>query len=162
MFICEASGKHLPGSSDRLSVTRSGHVDGDGFSEFLNRSHLALHNFSSTVVVSARLSALGPSYMSYTMATHTEENSLLGKLDAVAPIAQFDAFPKLPSSYKARSESRGIMTMLVALLAFTLVLNDISEYIWGWPDQEFSVDDSISSLLNINIDMVVAMPCGCE
>ncbi|KAF8963124.1 endoplasmic reticulum vesicle transporter-domain-containing protein [Flammula alnicola] len=95
--------------------------------------------------------------MSVTMA---EEPSLLDKLDAVAPLAQFDAFPKLPSTYKARSESRGFMTLFVALLAFMLMLNDISEFIWGWTDYEFSVDNNKSSFLNINVDMVVAMPCG--
>lgn len=92
----------------------------------------------------------------------TEEPSLLDKLDSVAPIAQFDAFPKLPSTYKTRSESRGFMTVFVALLAFLLVLNDIGEFIWGWPDFEFSVDNNRSPFLNINVDMIVAMPCGCK
>jgi len=98
--------------------------------------------------------------MSTTMA---EEPSLLDKLDKVAPLAQFDAFPKLPSTYKARSESRGFMTVFVACMAFILLLNDIGEFIWGWPDYEFSVDKNQSSFLNINVDMVVAMPCnrGC-
>ncbi|KAF9475437.1 DUF1692-domain-containing protein [Pholiota conissans] len=89
-----------------------------------------------------------------------EEPSLLDKLDSVAPLAQFDAFPKLPSAYKARSESRGFMTIFVALLAFLLVLNDIGEFIWGWPDYEFSVDNNKSPFFNINVDMIVAMPCG--
>lgn len=82
-------------------------------------------------------------------------------LDTTA-FAKLDAFPKIPSTYKARSESRGIMTLFVAFLAFMLVVNDIGEYIWGWPDFEFSVDDSSSKYLSINIDMVVAMPCGCK
>ena len=93
--------------------------------------------------------------------TPSEESSLLDKLDSTT-LAKFDAFPKIPSTYKARSESRGFMTLFVAFLAFMLVVNDIGEYIWGWPDFEFSVDNSPSKYLNINIDMVVAMPCGCE
>ncbi|TFY58763.1 hypothetical protein EVJ58_g6210 [Rhodofomes roseus] len=46
--------------------------------------------------------------------------TLLEKIDEIvpAPLAQFDAFPKLPSTYKARSESRGFLTVFVALLAF--------------------------------------------
>jgi hypothetical protein len=91
-----------------------------------------------------------------------EEPSLLDKLDKVAPLSQFDAFPKLPSTYKARSESRGFMTVFVAFMAFMLLLNDIGEFIWGWPDYEFSVDKNKSSFLNINVDMVVAMPCNRE
>ncbi|KAI0926321.1 hypothetical protein AcV5_008816 [Taiwanofungus camphoratus] len=87
--------------------------------------------------------------------------SLLDKLDEIAPssLAQFDAFPKLPSTYKARSESRGFLTLFVAFVAFLLVLNDLGEYIWGWPDYEFSVDPDSANNLNINVDLVVNMPC---
>lgn len=92
-----------------------------------------------------------------------KEESLLDKLDSVVPtpLAQFDAFPKLPSTYKARSESRGFMTIFVVLVAFLLVLNDIGEYIWGWPDYDFSVDKDNSPLLLVNLDMTVNMPCKC-
>lgn len=90
------------------------------------------------------------------------EKSLLDKLDDVAPgLARFDAFPKLPSTYKARSESRGFLTLFVILLAFLLVLNDLAEYIWGWPDYEFSVDTHSASYMDVNVDMVVNTPCNC-
>lgn len=91
--------------------------------------------------------------------TPSEESSLL---PGSTTLAKFDAFPKIPSAYRARSESRGFMTLFVAFVAFMLVFNDIGEYIWGWPDFEFSVDTNPSKYLNINLDMVVAMPCGCE
>lgn len=93
--------------------------------------------------------------------TVEEEQSLLAKLDAVvpAPLADLDAFPKLPSTYKARSESRGFLTVFVGLLALLMMLNDIGEYIWGWPDYEFSVDTERSNFLNINVDVVVNMHC---
>ncbi|KAI6155774.1 endoplasmic reticulum vesicle transporter-domain-containing protein [Pisolithus tinctorius] len=74
-------------------------------------------------------------------------------------LIQFDAFPKLPSTYKSRSESRGLFTLLVALIAFLLILNDLGEYIWGWPDYEFSVDTMSDSFMDVNVDMVVNMPC---
>ncbi|KAG6844093.1 hypothetical protein H0H87_009883 [Tephrocybe sp. NHM501043] len=88
-------------------------------------------------------------------------SDILDKLDAAvpAPLANFDAFPKIPSTYKSRSESRGFMTVFVTLLALLLMLNDIAEYIWGWPDQEFSIDNNKSSYMGINVDIVVAMPC---
>ncbi|KAG5641688.1 hypothetical protein DXG03_004435 [Asterophora parasitica] len=81
---------------------------------------------------------------------------ILNKLDSAvpAPLAAFDAFPKIPSTYKARSESRGFMTVFVALLALLLMLNDIAEYVWGWPDQEFSIDNNKSSYMGINVDIV--------
>ncbi|KAG6876527.1 hypothetical protein C0993_002430 [Termitomyces sp. T159_Od127] len=95
------------------------------------------------------------------MSSEDSDSSLLDKLDSVvpAPLAQFDAFPKIPSTYKSRSESRGFMTIFVALLALLLMLNDISEYIWGWPDTEFSIDNNKRSYMGINIDIVVGMPC---
>lgn len=94
----------------------------------------------------------------------SESPSLLDKLDEMVstPLAEFDAFPKLPSTYKARSESRGFLTIFITFMAFLLVLNDLGEYIWGWPDYEFSVDRDTSSDMNVNVDMVVNMPCQCE
>ncbi|KAG1868548.1 endoplasmic reticulum vesicle transporter-domain-containing protein [Suillus subluteus] len=88
-----------------------------------------------------------------------DKPSILDQFDAAVPLAHFDAFPKLPSTYKARSESRGFFTLLVALIAILLVLNDIGEYIWGWPDYEFSIDSQGQSHLDVNVDMVVNMPC---
>lgn len=91
-----------------------------------------------------------------------EYESILDKLDSMAPtpLKTFDAFPKLPSTYKERTESRGFLTLFVALLAFVLVLNDIGEFIWGWPDYEFSVDQDKGSFMNVNVDMIVNMPCA--
>ncbi|KAJ7017489.1 endoplasmic reticulum-golgi intermediate compartment-domain-containing protein, partial [Mycena alexandri] len=91
-----------------------------------------------------------------------EEPSILEKLDAAvpAPLAQFDAFPKLPSTYRARSNSRGVLTLLVCLVTFTLMLNDIGEWLFGWPDHEFSVDGGTGSFMTINVDLVVAMLCS--
>ena len=81
---------------------------------------------------------------------------------APADLAQFDAFPKLPATYKARSESRGFLTLFVAFAAFLLVLNDLGEFIWGWPDYEFGVDIDKANTMDINVDMVVNMPCQCK
>jgi hypothetical protein len=91
------------------------------------------------------------------------ETSLLEKLDAAvpAPLAQFDAFPKVPSAYKQRSDSRGFLTIFVGFVTILLMLNDIGEFVFGWPDHEFSVDTKDSSFMNINVDLVVAMPCSC-
>ncbi|TFK93799.1 DUF1692-domain-containing protein [Polyporus arcularius HHB13444] len=93
--------------------------------------------------------------------TTTEDGSLLDKLDDLvpAPLAQFDAFPKLPATYKARSESRGFLTLFVAFAALLLVLNDLGEFVWGWTDYEFGVDIDKANTMDINVDMVVNMPC---
>lgn len=74
-------------------------------------------------------------------------------------LRQFDAFPKLPSTYKTRSQGGGFLTLFVAIISFLLVVNDIAEYIWGWPDYEFNVDKDGESFMKVNVDIVVNMPC---
>jgi len=102
--------------------------------------------------------------MASTTANTPEDPSLLDTLNNLAPasLAKFDAFPKLPATYKTRSESRGFMTIFVVFVAILLVLNDLGEFLWGWPDHEFSVDRNVNPNLEINLDMVVAMPCSCK
>lgn len=92
-----------------------------------------------------------------------EELSLLDKIDAVAPtpLKSFDAFPKLPSTYRTRSSERGFLTLFISLIAFLLVANDIGEFIWGWPDFEFGVDHTPTSFMDVNVDLIVNMPCRC-
>ncbi|KAL4250946.1 Endoplasmic reticulum-Golgi intermediate compartment protein [Abortiporus biennis] len=95
------------------------------------------------------------------MTERSASPSLLDKLDEMVPtpLEKFDAFPKLEASYKARSESRGFLTLFVGFLAFLLVLNDLGEYIWGWPDYEFSIDPDTANDMNVNVDIIVNMPC---
>lgn len=99
-----------------------------------------------------------------TRARSQSPNSFIEKIDEIVhtPLQEFDAFPKLPETYKARSESRGFLTLFVTFIAFLLVLNDLGEYIWGWPDYEFSVDHDAQNDMKVNLDMVVNMPCQCE
>lgn len=99
----------------------------------------------------------------FTQMATSEDDSVLKKLDAAAaPLAKFDAFPKVPSAFKARSESRGFMTIFVLLIALLLMLNDIGEYIWGWPEFKFAVDQENAPYMFINLDMVVNMQCRRE
>lgn len=91
------------------------------------------------------------------------EQSILDKLDSMGePLKQFDAFPKIPTTYKSRRGEGGLLTLFAALLSIVLILNDVAEYVWGWPDHEFSVDKSRQSYMPINVDLVVNMPCHCE
>lgn len=94
------------------------------------------------------------------MAETPDSASLLDKLGGPTDaLKQFDAFPKLPSTYRRRSDSRGFLTLLIGLLCFTLVLNDIGEFIWGWPEYHFSMDKEVHSYIPINLDIIVNMPC---
>ena len=94
----------------------------------------------------------------------SNEGSILEKLDNLAPqsLKEFAAFPKLPSTYKTRSESRGFITIFIAFLCFVLVLNDIGEWVWGWPEYQFDVDHDRASFMTVNVDMLVNMPCQRE
>jgi hypothetical protein len=84
---------------------------------------------------------------------------ILKVIDNVVPLKQFDAFPKVPQTYRSRTSYGGLMTAFVALVSFVLILNDIGEFIWGWPDYEFGVDNILAEVMSINVDMTVAMPC---
>jgi endoplasmic reticulum-Golgi intermediate compartment protein 2 len=92
----------------------------------------------------------------------SEPESILDKLDAIAPIQRFDAFPKVQSTFRSGTTGGGFLTILVLLLSTLLVLNDFAEFMWGWPDSEFSVDDKIAQTMTLNADLVVNMPCHCE
>jgi hypothetical protein len=39
--------------------------------------------------------------------------------------------------------------------------NDLGEYLYGEPTYEFNVDKEITSDLQLNVDLTVAMPCRC-
>jgi len=104
---------------------------------------------------------------------------LLSKLDSLLPekLKEYDAFPKLPTAYKSRSQSRGFLTVFIGFIIALLLLNDISEYVYGWTDFEFGVDSEAvvigphsgrasrqgdkSNWMNVNVDLVVNMPCRC-
>ncbi|KAG8925202.1 hypothetical protein FRC02_009861, partial [Tulasnella sp. 418] len=91
--------------------------------------------------------------------SNQESNSLLDKLDSIVPVREFDAFPKVHTTYTERSSFGGIATVAVILLSFFLSLNDLGEFIWGWPDHEFAVDKVYKNTMNINLDMTINMPC---
>ena len=97
------------------------------------------------------------------MSSSPTEESVLDKLDKAAPAAlkQFDAFPKLPTTYKTRSGERGFLSILVAIISFLLVVNDIGEYFLGWPTYSFGVDKNEQSFMDVNVDLIVNMPCRC-
>lgn len=102
--------------------------------------------------------------------------SLLDTLEESLPpgLQKFDAFPKLPSSYKSRSSSGGVLSIVLIFLGFLLTLNDVGEYFYGWRDEEFGMDiggvDGAGVIgsqgykgnyMKINVDVVVGMPCRC-
>lgn len=89
-----------------------------------------------------------------------EDKSLLDKLDTIAPIREFDAFPKVATSYTKHTTLGALATLVVIGMSFLLSLNDVGEFLWGWPDYEYAIDRRYKDTLDINLDMIVNMPCG--
>ncbi|KAF8177116.1 endoplasmic reticulum vesicle transporter-domain-containing protein [Mycena galopus ATCC 62051] len=55
---------------------------------------------------------------------------------------------------------RGFLTLFVGFITFLLMLNDIGEFVFGWPDHEFSVDAKQGSFMKINVGLV-SSPSTC-
>ncbi|WPK23091.1 hypothetical protein PUMCH_000316 [Australozyma saopauloensis] len=71
----------------------------------------------------------------------------------------FDAFPKVNPEHMVRSQRGGLSTILTVLFMLMILYVQIGGYLGGYIDRRFSVDKDIRLSLNINVDMVVAMPC---
>lgn len=77
-------------------------------------------------------------------------------------LRSFDAFPKVNSTYKQRSNRGGLATILLYIIIGILVWYQWVEYMYGDTTDTFSVDRGVGHTLQINVDMTVAMPCHCE
>jgi len=75
------------------------------------------------------------------------------------PLREFDAFPKVASTYKSKSSRGGVITVLVAATVLILVWHELREYLFGDPTYSFHVDHGVGHALQINVDLTVAMPC---
>ena len=63
---------------------------------------------------------------------------------------------------RSRSISLLRYGLIVVIVSFILILNDLGDYLWGWRDYKFSVDTGLAQLMYVNVDLVVNMPCHCE
>ncbi|KAB5595771.1 ER-derived vesicles protein ERV41 [Ceratobasidium theobromae] len=89
----------------------------------------------------------------------TMSSSIMDTMTAPTGVRQFDAFPKVRPTYKSRTTGGGMMTVLVAILSFILILNDLGDYLWGWRDYDFNIDNNLATIMYVNVDLVVNMPC---
>lgn len=81
-------------------------------------------------------------------------------MDAFASkVRTFDAFPKVSNEHTVRSQRGGFSTLMTMFCALLIFWVEVGGYIGGYVDRQFSVDDEIKSDLQINVDMLVAMPC---
>ncbi|ODV63456.1 Erv41p [Ascoidea rubescens DSM 1968] len=80
--------------------------------------------------------------------------------DRVRGLRAFDAFPKLAPSNTVRSTRGGYSTIFLMVGIFFLVWIEIGGWIDGEIDHQFFVNDQVGKNLQINMDIVVAMPCN--
>lgn len=71
----------------------------------------------------------------------------------------FDAFPKVDSSHSVRSQRGGLSTIMTIFCMLFILWIQVGGYLGGYVDRRFCVDSTVHLSLNINIDLVVAMPC---
>lgn len=78
---------------------------------------------------------------------------------ALNAVRDFDAFPKVPEDYIKKSVRGGSLSLLSFSLIALLVVSEFLYYTSTVYKYEYSVDSDVSSKLDINVDLTVAMPC---
>ncbi|RAL14289.1 COPII-coated vesicle protein [Aspergillus homomorphus CBS 101889] len=71
----------------------------------------------------------------------------------------FDAFPKTKTSYTAPSRRGGQWTVLILVICTVFSVAEFRTWLRGTENQHFSVEKGVSHDLQLNLDMVVRMPC---
>lgn len=74
-------------------------------------------------------------------------------------IQELDAFPKVPESYQKTTASGGTVTILTFLFIGILVISEFQYYRATDIQYNYEVDTDSDSLLQINLDITVAMKC---
>lgn len=81
-------------------------------------------------------------------------------MDAFAKkVRTFDAFPKVGSEHTVRSQRGGYSTLLTIFCGLLILWVEVGGFLGGYIDRQFVVDDKIKADLQINLDLLVAMPC---
>ncbi|KAG8739997.1 hypothetical protein FRC10_004876 [Ceratobasidium sp. 414] len=80
-------------------------------------------------------------------------SSIMDTMEPPTGVRQFDAFPKVRPNYKSRTTGGGMMTILVVIVSFILILNDLGDYLWGWREYEFNVDTDLAQVMYVNVDL---------
>ncbi|KAJ2956324.1 hypothetical protein NQZ79_g7812 [Umbelopsis isabellina] len=74
-------------------------------------------------------------------------------------VAKLDAFPKVEEDNKHRSGQGGLLTVILACFLGLLTMSELIDYRRLNTSHEFLVDSSVSTRVQVNLDMTIAMPC---
>ena len=72
----------------------------------------------------------------------------------------FDAFPKTKASYTSTTSRGGQWTLGLIILSVLLTLTELREWYTGKESHHFSVERGVGHELQLNLDIIVAMPCA--
>ncbi|PWY75120.1 DUF1692-domain-containing protein [Aspergillus heteromorphus CBS 117.55] len=88
-----------------------------------------------------------------------DEDAFSEKSGLQGGLKTFDAFPKTKSSYTAPSTRGGQWTVLVLLICTAFTFTEFRTWLHGTENHQFSVEKGVGHDLQMNLDMVVHMPC---
>lgn len=87
-------------------------------------------------------------------------STLMEKFDRMPKLRQFDAFPKTQPIYQKRTSYGGFVTLAVFIATMVVIWYEIQHYLMLKPTYSFDIDSHVGGFMQINLDVVVATPCG--
>ncbi|KIV97265.1 hypothetical protein PV10_01033 [Exophiala mesophila] len=77
----------------------------------------------------------------------------------ISSLRTFDAFPKTKASYTSATARGGQWTLAIIILCTCLTFTELMTWWAGTESHHFSVERGVGHELQLNLDLVVAMPC---
>ncbi|KAJ9353839.1 hypothetical protein DTO027B9_5052 [Paecilomyces variotii] len=94
-------------------------------------------------------------------AAHGLDEDLFGEKAGIGSgLKTFDAFPKTKPDYTSPSRRGGQWTVVILVICTILSFSEFRAWFRGHENHHFSVEKGVSHELQLNLDMVVAMPCN--
>ncbi|KAJ5924325.1 COPII-coated vesicle protein (Erv41) [Penicillium verhagenii] len=82
-----------------------------------------------------------------------------GEKTALSGLKTFDAFPKTKASYTTPTHRGGQWTVLILLVCTIFSFSELRTWWRGTEQHHFSVEKGVSHELQLNLDVVINMPC---
>ncbi|KAF9884496.1 hypothetical protein FE257_001683 [Aspergillus nanangensis] len=90
---------------------------------------------------------------------HLDDDAFGEKPQQQGGFKTFDAFPKTKPSYTAPSRRGGQWTIIILLVCTVFSVSEFRTWFAGTENHHFSVEKGVSHDLQLNLDIVVEMPC---
>lgn len=81
------------------------------------------------------------------------------EMSETSTLRSFDAFPKVAHAYKRQSSRGGLATLVIGVLCFYFLCTELRGYAGGREEHFFTVTKEVSETIQLNLDIVVAIPC---